>query len=141
MAVLGAGTKVFLDTSATETPTWLQVKGIKTMGDTGEEAPLVDVTTIDVTSKEYIAGILDGAEKEITGNLELTDPGQDAFIIKAKARAQAKIKIEFPTTPVTICTMTLQMLGFHIPQPEMEQALQFKTKGKVTGGVTWTEGT
>lgn len=140
MAVLGAGTKVFLDTSLTETPTWVQVKGIKTMGDTGEEAPLVDVTPIDVTSKEYIAGILDGAEKEITGNLELTDPGQDAFIVKAKARAQAKIKIEFPTTPVTICTMTLQMLGFHIPQPEMEQALQFKTKGKVTGGVTWTEG-
>lgn len=135
MAIIGAGTK-FKYKLAGETEFTL-LTGVRSIGDTGQERPLVETTPLDKTSKEYIAGMKDGDEKDIMFNYEVTDEAQKAFRDAAKAGVNCQIEIEYPNEVKAQFEMVL--LSFRVPNPEAEAALQVAVKAKVSGDVNWTE--
>ena len=137
MAIIGAGTKFKYKIGAAAEFTLLP--GVRSIGDTGQERPLVDSTPLDQTSKEYIAGMKDGDEKDIMFNYEVADAAQKAFRDEAKAGNTVKIQIEYPNT--TTAEFDFVLLSFRVMNPESEATLQCAVKGKVSGDVTWTEPT
>jgi ketopantoate reductase len=137
MAIIGAGTKFKYKIG--EAGAFTLLPGVRSIGDTGQESPLVETTPLDKTSKEYIAGMKDGDEKDIMFNYEVADTAQKAFRDAAKASQTVQIEIEYPNA--VTATFNFVLLSFRVMNPESEAALQCAVKGKVSGDVTWAEPT
>lgn len=137
MAVIGAGTKFKFKIGPSAEFTLLP--GVRSIGDTGQERPLVETTPIDKLSKEYIAGMKDGDEKDIMFNYEVADATQKAFRDAARAGEVAQIQIEYPNG--VTAEFNLLLLSFRVMNPESEAALQVAVKSKVSGDIVWTEPT
>lgn len=120
-----------------ETEAFTLVPRIKAIGAIGDEAPLVDVTTLEDEGKEYISGIIDGQEIEIVGNYEKDDPQQTIFRTAAKNRTAHNFEIAY-NNGVT-ASLNLVLLGFKMNEPDGEGALTFTVKAKQNGLTTWTE--
>ncbi len=123
------------DGGATEVFT--KVPGMKAVGSIGDEAPLVEVTTIDSDGKEYISGIIDGQELELTANYEKTDADQTVFRDAAKARTAHNFEIVYNNG--VKASLNLLLLGFKMNEPEGEGALTFTVKAKQNGVTVWSE--
>lgn len=135
MAVIGAGTKFKVKIApATE---FTLLPGVRSIGDTGAERPLVETTPLDKLDKEYIAGMKDGDEKDIVCNYEALDAAQATFRTAAQAGQNVDVEVEYPNG--VTAQFALVLLSFRVLNPESEQALQFSVKTKVSGPVTWTE--
>ena len=65
-AVLGAGTLTFFKEKGAATA-FQQVPGTISIGQVGEKTPTLEQTTLEDTSKRYIAGLFDGPDKELKG--------------------------------------------------------------------------
>jgi hypothetical protein len=120
-----------------ETEAFTLVPRIKQIGTIGDEAPLVDVTTLEDEGKEYISGIIDGQEIEIVGNYEKDDSQQTLFRTAAKNRTKHNFEIAY-NNGVT-ASLNLVLLGFKMNEPDGEGALTFTVKAKQNGLTTWTE--
>ncbi|WDE11345.1 phage tail tube protein [Thalassomonas haliotis] len=136
MATLGAGT-LFKMSDMEQTPVFTAIPGVKTIGTIGEETPTVEVTSLADTAKQYIAGIVDGEEKEITVNYLKSDAEQKTFREAARAKETRDFEIEYPDG--TKATMSMLLLGYKMNEAEMEAALTFTVKAKQVGTTTWTE--
>ena len=135
MAVIGAGPQFKYKIGSASAFTLLP--GVRSIGDTGQERPLVETTPLDKLSKEYISGMKDGDEKDIMFNYEVGDAVQKAFRDAAKAGETVQIEIEYPNG--TKAEFSFVLLSFRVMNPEQEAALQCAVKGKVSGDVEWTE--
>jgi len=136
MAKLGAGT-LFKQSDMADPAVLILIPGVKSIGAIGEEAPLVETTALENTAKQYIAGIIDGEEKELTANYEEKSAEQKAFRDAAKAREQRDIEIHYPNGAVA--KFKLLYLGFKMNEPETEAALTFTVKAKQIGETDWSE--
>lgn len=136
MAILGAGT-LFNIEHPIDSGTFITINGTKSIGATGSETPLVDVTTLADTSRVYISGIEDGAEKEIKLNYEKGDPDQTTFRDAAKARETRLCQIVYPNGVTGEFSLVLQ--GFSVDETSLEDAIMCTIKGKISGPVSWTE--
>ncbi|MDP2715540.1 phage tail tube protein [Rheinheimera sp.] len=135
MAVIGAGTKFKIKIAPAAE--FILLPGVRSIGDTGAERPLVETTPLDKLDKEYIAGMKDGDEKDIVCNYEAMDATQKTFRDAARAGTTIEVEIEYPNA--VTAAFSLVLLSFRVLNPESEQALQFSTKTKVSGPVTWTD--
>lgn len=132
-AKLGAGTKLSITTDGGTTYT--QVFGIKGLGATGQTKPEADVTPLEATSKEYIAGINEGESKTISMFWDEGDAGQAALKAAEVAGDVVGIKIEFPNTKVA--TFDMVLLGWLVDEPSNTDAMVATVSGRMTGDVTW----
>ena len=136
MATLGAGT-LFKMSDMESVATFTAIPGVKTIGTIGEETPTVEVTSLADTAKQYIAGIVDGEEKEITVNYLKSDAEQKTFRDAARGKETRDVQIEYPDG--TTAKFSLLLLGFKMNEAEMEAALTFTVKAKQVGVTTWVE--
>jgi len=136
MAKLGIKT-FFKMGDGEETESFTLVPRIKAIGPIGDEAPLVDVTTLEDEGKEYISGIIEGQELEIVGNYEKDDPQQTVFRTAAKNRTKHNFEIAYDNG--VTAGLNLVLLGFKMNEPDGEGALTFTVKAKQNGLTTWTE--
>lgn len=136
MATLGINT-VFSMGDGAGSEVFTKVPGMKAIGTIGDEAPLVDVTPIDANGKEYISGIIDGQELELTANYEKTDADQTVFRDAAKARTAHNFTIVYNNG--VKASLNLLLLGFKMNEPDGEGALTFTVKAKQNGLTVWSE--
>lgn len=133
---LGQGTKFKMgDGAATEVFTL--VPKMKNIGAVGGETPLVDVSTLEDDGMEYIAGVEEGQEMEITGIYVVDNTDQKAFRDAAKARSKKNFEVEYKNG--VKATLNLTLLGFKVNEPEKDQALTFTVKAKQNGIAQWVE--
>lgn len=59
--------------------TFVQVKRVKSIGEFGSEAPIIDATCLEDSAKEKLKGIPDNGDIEITLQRVFTDAGQTAL--------------------------------------------------------------
>jgi predicted secreted protein len=103
---------------------------------TGISGPGISADTIDVTShdsdaayREFVAGVIDGGEISLEGNL-LTAAAGNAFMTAINARSTTACSIIFPT--IGKWTFSAVPTGFETDAP-FEDKLSFSASLKVTG--------
>jgi len=132
-AKLGAGTTLSITTDGGTTYT--QINGVDSLGATGQTKPEVDITSLEDTSKQYIAGINDGESKSITVKWDETDAGQEALAAEAKAGNVAGFKINFANGKSA--TFDMVLLGWTVDDVSNESAMTATVTGRMTGDIAW----
>lgn len=94
---LGLGTKLQMADSAGTVFT--TVANLTSINGPNEETPLVDITDLESTAREYLNGIPDGGEIQATSHYAADDPTHDAatgvkFVHRTKAKR--KWRLIFP---------------------------------------------
>lgn len=133
-AAIGAGTTIQMS-DMQATPVFTDIPGITSIGATGGSASQVEVTPLASTTKEYIAGLFDGPDKELSGYWYAGDLDQQALRTAAEAGQLTDFKINF--SDGTVADVTIALLGFELQEPEAEGAIMFVVRGKQSGPVTW----
>lgn len=134
VAFLAAGTKFKADIG--DDGTMVEIPGIISTGDTGDEVEGKDKTTLADTRKIYGAALPDSPDKVINGQYLSTDASQASFIQSAKDRKSIDCEMEWPDG--TIGTFTLQLLGFKLDEATSEDWQTFSIPTKQNTDVDWT---
>lgn len=134
-AFLAAGTKFKADIAGDGT--MVHIKGITSVGATGDDVEGKDKTTMSDIRKQYGAALPDSPDKSIKGQFFSTDPDQKGFITKAKARESIDCEMEWADG--TIGTFTLQLLGFSLDEATAEDWQMFTIPSRQNTDVAWTE--
>lgn len=107
----------------------------------GETAPLVDVTHLQSTSREYISGLSDGDEFSLECNMSPNSPSiQQEFIALHKTTNTLRItSTDTSTSPNTARTYTFSavFLGWSL-QPSVGEQDKISFSFKISGGITRT---
>jgi len=105
----------------------------------GESAPLVDVTHLQSTSREYISGLADGDEFSLECNMSPNSPSiQQQFIaLKGSTRSLRVTSTDLSTSPNTSRTYTFSsvFLGWSL-QPAVGEQDKITFNFKISGGIT-----
>ncbi|QTD91760.1 phage tail tube protein [Burkholderia anthina] len=95
-AISAQGSQVFVNTSATETPTWTKVKNVKSFSGIDGTPTVLDASDLDSTAKEKVLGLSDNGTFSIVVNRDLSDAGQSALMAAKTSGAKIGLKITLP---------------------------------------------
>lgn len=105
----------------------------------GETAPLVDVSHLQSTSREYIAGLADGSEFSLECNATMSSPSvQQQFIaLKGQTRSLRITAAKTDVSPNVNRTYTFSavFLGWNL-SPAVGEADKLTFNFKISGGIT-----
>ena len=114
------------------------VKGVETVPRVGTEGSFVEVTSIDETTKRYIAGMKTPPEWELAFKRIGDDAVQDALIAAAQAGDTVKIKVTYQTGDVADIDLVLN--GYYADEAAQGDAPQmFAVKGQQSGDATFSK--
>lgn len=108
---------------------------VTTISGAGEEAPVIDVTTLAGTTGEILRGIEGGGVLDVECLLKPDDTsGQDVVISGIAASASQAIVITLAdSTTLTFSAFVTQ----YEPAVRLDDAIRLKLRLEVTGAVTW----
>jgi len=87
--------KTKIEASTDGGTTFIQVKGLTGIGGLDGEASDIDVSTLDSDAKEFITGLADAGNMNLSGYWLNADPGQEALRTAKSARTQLDFKVTF----------------------------------------------
>ncbi|WP_299081724.1 hypothetical protein [uncultured Paraglaciecola sp.] len=120
------------------TPSYSAIAGVATVPRVGSEGSFVEITSIDETTKRYIAGIKTPPEWELVFNRIGDDTDQDAIIAAAVAGDTIKIQITYQTGDVA--TIDLVLNGYYADEASQGDTIQmFGIKGQQSGDAVFTK--
>lgn len=138
VAVLGAGTRTFWRSKGEKK--WQTVPGLTAIGEVGNIAPTVEVTSLADRAKRYMAGVFDAPEKELKGYYYgKASPEQAAFVNAALAGMTVEMCHLWFTTPITVGVYEVALLGFKLDETQNESAVTFMVSGKQNGMTNWEQ--
>lgn len=100
----------------------------------GVDVSMIDVTAQDSTGgyKEYVGGLKDGGQLEMTGNYDIADTGQ--VYLRANAGATAAFELTFSNG--STATGNCIVGGYAVTNP-LDNKVGFTCPLKITGPVTY----
>ena len=107
-------------------------------GPIGSTNPEVDVTNLDSTAKEYIAGLADGNTVDFDVNWIAGNTEQESLRTSQAAGSTVSLVMTWQTSPNTIATFSLVLLGFEMGETTAEAQIMASISGRITGAITWT---
>lgn len=126
-------------TGATFTWNSVLIDEVNAIGDLDLTSDDIDVTHYgsDDEYKEYIAGMKDGGEVTITGNLISGDSGQASLITDFNSGAKQTGLITLPNTDASTWSFTAYVKSFKHMMP-INDKLGFEAVLKISGKPTFT---
>lgn len=131
-AVLGAGSTLQLE--AGSPATFTTIAEVLRCGPIGSTAPEVDVTNLDSTAKEYIAGLPDGNTVEFEFNWTKTAQQTD---LRDSVGSTRTFRMVWADSPSTQATFQMAVLQFDINETTPENQITARASGRITGDITW----
>ena len=133
MAVTAQGTTLKFTPQGGEQVT---VGKVVSIGEIGGDSQEIDVTTLDSQGgyREYAQGYKDAGSLAVQGYHDKSDAGQAALIAAYASGAEQACEIAFPDG--TTVTFQAFVKGYTIGAAEVDQAVAFGAKLRVTGAVT-----
>lgn len=133
-ATMLAGTQTQFSTDGGQT--FKSIQGIQSMVEIGNEASTIDQTTIEDSSKRYIAGIKDGSDQ----SLEFMNYSGDANQQELKAAADNGTIVTFQHLFPSgdLATYEATLLGWKMSSGGVEDLMKFTVSMKLNGDVTWS---
>ena len=129
-----------VDLVGTASPiTYSELEEVTSGVQVGETAPLIDVSHLQSTSREYIAGLEDGDEFSVECNAVMTSPAVQQTFIALKGQTRS-LRITATSTRVSpnvskTYTFSAVFLGWGLT-PAVGEADKLTFNFKITGGVT-----
>ena len=136
-AVLGKGATLQLGSGASP-QVLTTIAEVLRCGPIGSTNPEVDVTNLDSTAKEYIAGLADGNTVDFDVNWVAGNAQQEALRTAQAAGNTVFLKMVWQTSPLTNAVFNLVMLKFEIGETTPEQQVMASFSGRISGSITWS---
>ena len=136
-AVLGSGATLQLGSGASP-QVYTTIAEVLRCGPIGSTNPEVDVTNLDSTAKEYIAGLADGNSLEFDVNWISGNTEQTSLRTSQAAGSTVNIKMVWPTSPNTTAVFDLVLLSFEISETSAESQVMASISGRITGSIAWS---
>ena len=136
-AVLGKGATLQLGSGASP-QVLTTIAEVLRCGPIGSTNPEVDVTNLDSTAKEYIAGLADGNTVDFDVNWVAGNTQQEALRTAQAAGNTVYLKMVWQTSPLTNAVFNLVMLKFEIGETTPEQQVMASFSGRISGAITWS---
>lgn len=134
-AVLGSGATLQLGSGASP-QVYTTIAEVLRCGPIGSTNPEVDVTNLDSTAKEYIAGLADGNTVEFDVNY-IQGTQQQSLRTAQAAGNTVNIRMVWPFSPQTTAVFDLVMLTFEIAETTPESQVSASFSGRISGSITW----
>lgn len=137
VAVLGSGATLKLSDGASP-EVYTTIAEVLRCGPIGSTNPEVDVTNLDSTAKEYIAGLADGNTVDFDVNWVAGNTQQTALRTAAAAGTTKSLEMTWQTSPTTVATFSLVILQFEMGETTPEQQVMASMSGRITGSIVWS---
>ena len=100
----------------------------------------MDVTNLDSTAKEYIAGLADGNTVDFDVNWLSGNTQQTSLRTSQAAGSTVNLRMVWQTSPLTYARFDLVLLTFEIGETTPEQQVTASISGRISGSIAWTSG-
>jgi hypothetical protein len=137
VAVLGAGAALGLGSGASP-QVYTTIAEVLRCGPIGSSNPEVDVTNLDSTAKEYIAGLADGNTVEFECNWVVGNAQQQSLRTSQAAGSTVNLQMTWDTSPQTKAKFDLVLLDFEMGETTPEAQIMMRVSGRISGSITWT---
>ncbi len=136
-AVLGSGATLQIGDGASPQD-YTTIAEVLRCGPIGSSNPEVDVTNLDSTAKEYIAGLADGNTVDFDVNWLVGNTQQASLRTSQAARSTINLQMVYPTSPNTKAQFDLVLLDFEMGEATAESQLTARISGRITGSIVWS---
>lgn len=136
-AVLGSGSTLKLGSGASP-QVYTTIAEVMRCGPIGSTNPEVDVTNLDSTAKEYIAGLADGNNVDFDVNFLAGNAQQESLRTSQAAGSTVNFKMVWQTSPLTNAVFDVVLLGFEMGETTPEQQVTASISGRITGSISWS---
>lgn len=136
-AVLGKNATLGLGSGASP-QVYTTIAEVLRCGPIGSTNPEVDVTNLDSTAKEYIAGLADGNTVEFEMNWLGDNTQQTSLRTSQASGSTVNLRMVWQTSPNTIAQFDLVLLQFEMGETTAEQQVTARVSGRITGSIVWS---
>ena len=98
----------------------------------------MDVTNLDSTAKEYIAGLADGNTVDFDVNWVAGNTQQVSLRTQQASGSTVNMKMVWQTSPNTTAVFDLVLLQFEMGETTPEAQLTASISGRISGSITWS---
>ena len=136
-AVLGKNATLQLGSGASP-QVYTTIAEVLRCGPIGSTNPEVDVTNLDSTAKEYIAGLADGNSVDFDVNFLSGNTQHTSLRTSAAAGSTINLRMVWQTSPNTNAQFDFVLLTFEIGETTAEQQVTATISGRITGSIVWS---
>ena len=136
LAVLGKSATLQLGSGASP-QVYTTVAEVLRCGAIGATNPEVDVTSLDSTAKEYIAGLADGNTVDFDVNWISSNTNQVSLRTSQASGSTVNFMMTWQTSPLTYAKFDLVLLGFEIGETTPEGQIMASVSGRISGAIAW----
>ena len=136
-AVLGKGATLQLGSGASP-QAYTTIAEVLRCGPIGSSNPEVDVTNLDSTAKEYIAGLADGNTVEFDMNWLRGNTQQASLRTSQAAGSTVNLRMVWQTSPLTRAQFNLVLLTFEMGETTPDAQVTATVSGRISGSITWS---
>lgn len=136
-AVLGKGATLGLGDGASP-QVYTTIAEVLRCGPIGSSNPEVDVTNLDSTAKEYIAGLADGNNVEFEMNWISGNTEQASLRTSQAAGSTVNLRMVWQTSPNTTAQFDFVLLTFEMGETTPEGQVTASVSGRISGSIAWT---
>ena len=136
-AVLGKGATLGLGDGASP-QVYTTIAEVLRCGPIGSTNPEVNVTNLDSTAQEYIAGLADGNTVEFEFNWVVGNTEQQSLRTSQAAGSTVNLQMTWDTSPQTVAQMDFVLLDFEMGETTPEQQITGRVSGRISGSIQWT---
>ncbi len=137
-AVLGSGATLQIGSGASPQVYTTTIAEVLRCGPIGSSNPEVDVTNLDSTAKEYIAGLADGNTVDFDVNWLVGNTQQASLRTSQAAGSTINLQMVYPTSPNTKAQFDFVLLDFEMGEATAEGQLTARISGRITRSITWS---
>ena len=137
LAVLGSGATLQLGSGASP-QVYTTIAEVLRCGPIGSTNPEVDVTNLDSTAKEYIAGLADGNTVDFDVNFIAGNTEQTSLRTSQASGSTVNLRMVWQTSPNTNAQFDLVLLGFEMSETTPESQIMASISGRISGSIIWS---
>lgn len=136
-AVLGKGAQLGLGSGASP-QVYTTIAEVLRCGPIGSTNPEVNVTNLDSTAQEYIAGLADGNTVEFEFNWVVGNTEQQSLRTSQASGSTVNLQMTWDTSPQTTAQFDFVLLDFEIGETTPEAQITGRVSGRISGSIQWT---
>ena len=136
-AVLGKNATLGLGDGASP-QVYTTIAEVLRCGPIGSTNPEVDVTNLDSTAKEYIAGLADGNTVDFDVNFLAGNTQQASLRTSQAAGSTVNLKMTWQTSPNTLAQFNFVLLTFEMGETTADGQVTASISGRISGAITWS---
>lgn len=136
-AVLGKNATLQLGSGASP-QVYTTIAEVLRVGPIGSTNPEVNVTNLDSTAQEYIAGLADGNTVDFDFNWVAGNAQQQSLRTSQASGSTVNMKMVWNVSPQTTAVFDFVLLDFEMGETTPEQQITGRVSGRISGSITWT---